>query len=599
MDTSTGPFIRKYYGITLTFLVASIISPWAPMAHCQEQEPESLPSQVRRIFKEHCHRCHNGPGSSSGYGFDVLQHDSLLAKTEEKLVVPYSLKESPLWDAIQKRMPVPLSAERHDFGDAQRAVIKRWIEAGAPVYSSVSVRPFVPLHHMILAIRDDLSRKEMTKPEQLNTRYFSLVHIHNNNQFDEEDIRYQRAALSKVLNSLSWMETIVVPRSVPVGKVQGILYAVDIRTLGWNLNLERPWKNVEILYPYGLKYRDINPEMAAADEQIDALSGSHQAWVRSDWFVVTATLPGLYHTLLDLPKSASALEQRLEVNANDNISNGKVVRAGFPKSGVSGQNRLVERHVTKQGSYWKSYDFRQDNARANIARFPLGPLYRGHPFPELAFRHDGGELIFNLPNGLQAYLLVDANDNRIDTGPVDVVSDDKKVSGTPLIVNGVSCMACHRHGMIPVEDTLRESNALFGTARETVTLLHPSKKAIEKHVEEDKARFLKSLEATMGTLIRAPAKQKTPVTEFREPVTEVVTRYRRHLDIYDVVSELYLENLESLNNEIGKEKRRELTFESLIERKGVLPRYQWDATDSGGSLMQKAAASYFYIPVVR
>ncbi len=447
MDTSTGPFIRKYYGITLTFLVASIISPWGPMAHCQEQEPESLPSQVRRIFKEHCHRCHNGPGSSSGYRFDVLQHDSLLAKTEEKLVVPYSLKESPLWDAIQKRMPVPLSDERHDFGDVQRAVIKKWIEAGAPAYQATTARPFISLKQMILAIRDDLQRAGMLKAEQQNTRYFSLVHNHNNHHFDEEDLRYQRAGLAKVLNSLSWLESISLPREVPVGGELGILYAVDIRTLGWNLNLERPWKNIENLYPYGLKYRNIDDqEMADADAQIESLSGSHQAWVRSDWFVMAATQPTLYHALLDLPKSASALEQRLNVNANENISNDKVVRAGFARSGVSGQNRLVERHVTKQGAYWKSYDFRQDNARANIARFPLGPIYRGHPFPELAFKHDGGELIFNLPNGLQAYLLVDGNDNRIDAGPVDVVSDDKKVSGTPLILNGVSCMAWHAIG---------------------------------------------------------------------------------------------------------------------------------------------------------
>ena len=598
MFTTTGHHIFRKCVFKLAILAFVVVLPGNRLA--QSQENESLPAQVRRIFKEHCHRCHNGTGSSSGgYGFDVLKHESMVNATPEAVVVPHSLKESTLWDAIQKRMPLPLSSERHDFGDAQRSVIRKWIESGAPPYQATTARPFISLKQMILAIRDDLQRAAMLKAEQQNTRYFSLVHNHNNHHFDEEDLRYQRAGLAKVLNSLSWLESISLPREVPVGGELGILYAVDIRTLGWNLNLERPWKNIENLYPYGLKYRNIDDqEMADADAQIESLSGSHQAWVRSDWFVMAATQPTLYHALLDLPKSASALEQRLNVNANENISNGTVLRAGFARSGVSGQNRLVERHVTKQGAYWKSYDFRQDNARANIARFPLGPIYRGHPFPELAFKHDGGELIFNLPNGLQAYLLVDGNDNRIDAGPVDVVSDDKKVSGTPLILNGVSCMACHRHGMIPVEDTIRDSNALFGKAREKVGLLHPTQKVMDKHVEEDKSRFLKSLEATMGVVIRTPAGKKVPITQFREPVTEVVTRYQRHLDAADIVSELYLKNLDKLND-IGKEKRRELVLESLIERKGVLPRYQWDATDSGGSLMQKVAESYFYIPVIR
>ena len=597
MFTTAGRHIFKKCVFKLAILAFVVVLPANGLA--QSQENESLPAQVRRIFKDHCHRCHNGTGSSSGYGFDVLKHDSMVNATPEAVVVPHSLKESTLWDAIQKRMPLPLSSERHDFGDAQRSVIRKWIESGAPPYQATTARPFISLKQMILAIRDDLQRAAMLKAEQQNTRYFSLVHNHNNHHFDEEDLRYQRAGLAKVLNSLSWLESISLPREVPVGGELGILYAVDIRTLGWNLNLERPWKNIENLYPYGLKYRNIDDqEMADADAQIESLSGSHQAWVRSDWFVMAATQPTLYHALLDLPKSASALEQRLNVNANENISNGKVVRAGFARSGVSGQNRLVERHVTKQGAYWKSYDFRQDNARANIARFPLGPIYRGHPFPELAFKHDGGELIFNLPNGLQAYLLVDGNDNRIDAGPVDVVSDDKKVSGTPLILNGVSCMACHRHGMIPVEDTIRDSNALFGKAREKVGLLHPTQKVMDKHVEEDKARFLKALEATMGAVIRTSAGKKVPITQFREPVTEVVTRYQRHLDAADIISELYLKNLEKLND-IGKEKRRELVLESVIERKGVLPRYQWDATDSGGSLMQKVAESYFYIPVIR
>lgn len=596
MLTSVHQSNRLEGGMAVIISVVILVGLDNRRTYAQETEP--LPAQARRVLKAHCHRCHNGPGSSSGYDFDILQHESLVASPGEKWVVGHSLKESPLWDAVQKRMPKPQSPERHGFGDAQRTVIKKWIEAGAPAFPSVSRRPFISLKQMLTAIHGDLSSNGMSQAERLNTRYFSLVHIHNNTHFDDEDIRYQRAALSKVINSLSWMSTITLPRSVPIDQEDGILFAVDIRKLGWDQNQSRPWKIISESYPYGVKYANIDQEMARSDAQIESMSGTHQVWVRSDWFVVTATRPGLYHTLLELPKNAIALEQKLEVNVIGNITNGKVSRAGFAKSGVSGQNRLVERHATKYGAYWKSYDFRQDNARANIARFPLGPHFSNHPFAEHAFKHDGGELIFNLPNGLQAYLLVDGNDNRIDAGPVDVVSDDKKVSGTPIILNGVSCMACHRHGMIRIQDSLRDSNVLFGKPREQVASLHPEQRVLDQIVIGDEARFLKALESATGTFIRTGGNIDPKILQFKEPVTEVVTGYQRHLDVEDIVSELYLSGLKGLQ-EMGKERRRTLALESVIEQKGVLPRYQWDAADADGSLMQKAAEAFFYTPLVR
>ena len=77
----------------------------------------------------------------------------------------------------------------------------------------------------------------------------------------------------------------------------------------------------------------------------------------------------------------------------------------------------------------------------------LGPKFdevQGHQMG--AFEHDGGEIIYALPNGLQAYMLVDGKDARIDAGPLDVVQDRNQHSGNPTIVNGISCMGCHdRH----------------------------------------------------------------------------------------------------------------------------------------------------------
>ena len=59
-------------------------------------------------------------------------------------------------------------------------------------------------------------------------------------------------------------------------------------------------------------------------------------------------------------------------------------------------NRMVERHRSIHGAYWKSYDFAGSVGAQNIFNHPLD------------FTHDGGEVIFNLPNGLQGYYLVNA-----------------------------------------------------------------------------------------------------------------------------------------------------------------------------------------------
>ena len=83
-------------------------------------------------------------------------------------------------------------------------------------------------------------------------------------------------------------------------------------------------------------------------------------------------------------------------------------RAGFNNSGVSNHNRVVERHKSRYGAYWKSYDFAGSVGAQNILTHPLG------------FTHDGGEAIFNLPNGLQGYYLANASGFRLDEAPINI-----------------------------------------------------------------------------------------------------------------------------------------------------------------------------------
>ena len=67
--------------------------------------------------------------------------------------------------------------------------------------------------------------------------------------------------------------------------------------------------------------------------------------------------------------------------------------------------------------------------------------------------HDGGENIFNLPNGLQAYYLADAGGNRLDSAPIEIVRN--LAASDPTVRNGLSCIGCHTEGMKAFEDQVR------------------------------------------------------------------------------------------------------------------------------------------------
>ena len=127
--------------------------------------------------------------------------------------------------------------------------------------------------------------------------------------------------------------------------------------------------------------------------------------IHIDWFLATASTPPLYHELLALPFNGRELEQQLDVDVVGNLTNApgvRVWRAGFNNSGVSTNNRVVERHTSRYGAYWKSYDFAGSVGTQNIFTHPLN------------FNHDGGEAIFNLPNGLQGYYLANSSGFRLD-----------------------------------------------------------------------------------------------------------------------------------------------------------------------------------------
>ena len=117
--------------------------------------------------------------------------------------------------------------------------------------------------------------------------------------------------------------------------------------------------------------------------------------------------------------------------------------------------------------------------------------------------HDGGEVIFNLPNGLQGYYLVNASGFRLDEAPINIVSNP--AASDPTVRNGLSCIGCHTEGMKTLEDQVRsviESNTNPPYNKAQALRLYAEKvKDGRPRVREDMNRYQTSAcRATGGVL---------------------------------------------------------------------------------------------------
>ena len=318
-----------------------------------------------------------------------------------------------------------------------------------------------------------------------NTRYLTLTHYYNYG-IPLSRIHIFTSGLIKLINSLSWMEQGHIPQII--GQSQTIL-KIDLQELGWTSEI---WDRLVEIYPYNLTTADLPVE------RFEELSGTRLPYLRGDWFAFETSRPPLYYEILELPSTEHDLEttggptthtKSLYIDVKENIEQGLAARAGFQVSGVSVNNRLIERHPSPFGAYWKSYDFKKDDGDESriLFSFPLGPS----SYERSSFRHDGGEMIFNLPNGLQAYFLSDARGRRLDEGPLDIVQDKDREDR--VVRNGISCMSCHADGMRKVDDEIRNyvvnSGNFPASVVERVKKLHPEKEVFDQLLEQDIEMF--------------------------------------------------------------------------------------------------------------
>jgi hypothetical protein len=586
------------FRVPLTASLVACLLGLAPLPKARAAEGDH--HAARNMLRTYCHRCHSGGGSEGG-DFDLLDVATLTTAEEgtRPLVAPGNPGGSRLIDRIILQEMPP---DNHPKPGADEvAALWKWIAAGAPAFPQAEQKAPRALSAVLTAAADYASKQDQRTQPFL--RFFTLHTISNHPRTTADDLRLHRAALSKALNSLSRVSQIVVPKAVDESRT---LYVIDLRDLGWDRGTQ--WALLASAYPYGLKY-DAHPNAALrdADTRLRQVVKAVIPMLRSDWFVATATRPPLYHDLLQLPSTLAELKQELKIDSQRDFLNptvDRLARAAFSRSGVSGQNRGIDRHGSGVRVLYESYDELPNRPRGQFFRFPLGPLnlFENHPFADQAFEHDGGELIGALENQLHFYLLVDGTGKRIKEGPIKVVGDALKTSGTNEIVNGVSCMACHKHGIIPFQDELRDRSAVFDQPEAKLRELVPPQAEWDRLQRKDSDAYLDALSKAVLPLWDEPGVAKSNIRDLPEPVGPVARQYRlAYLDVDSLAAELDLPSAASLAN-IGGANLKRLGLGGLlgpdgaIQKDGVVSRNDWEAVNNGVSLMQSVAFELLATP---
>lgn len=445
--------------------------------------------EVRKILSEKCLTCHD-VGKEAEYALNgsILNFDELI---KQQVIRPGNPYASLLVKTIEaglmpkKRFPGDTNTK---LSQSEIDTISNWIAS----LKSQDSDEFTTEDQIMGKVFQDLAF--LSTEEQIHSRYLYF--------YSNRDNTDNVLALKKLLNSLSWNPELIDPVKV---LDDSNLLRIDLRSLGWTADV---WNEILKNYPF--------LRVDARHSEFSLLTGTPFPLVRADWLIATAIKNPLYYKIIGMPSTESQLEKILGVTAASNIQNGNVVRAGFDNSGVSENQRVIERHSSKYGAYWKSYDFSDSLGKHNIFANPL------------SFDRSGGEIIFHLPNGMQGYLLIDAKGKRIDKAPVNIVRDNKRPD--QQVENAISCVRCHSEGLINKQDQI---SAVLSKSKspvddqaflDKVNQLYVPFDQFSKRVEFDNQKHQSALEA-MGILVLI------------DPLTPAIETFERGVDLVQAAVE--------------------------------------------------------------
>ena len=133
-----------------------VISIMASAAHADPPAQQELAKRAFEVLKTNCYRCHGQDGANEG-GFNyVLDRRQLVSRRK---VVPAEPAKSKILRRILNTVdPMPPAEEKVRPRPDDIALLKKWIEAGAPEIEVVAKQSFLSPEYVLQTMRNDLER---------------------------------------------------------------------------------------------------------------------------------------------------------------------------------------------------------------------------------------------------------------------------------------------------------------------------------------------------------------------------------------------------------------------------------------------------------
>lgn len=219
--------------------------------------------------------------------------------------------------------------------------------------------------------------------------------------------------------------------------------------------VQRKDKNGTLLYWDGDKSKPVYDEVKGlaagtwfditAYRTIQTSTKSNHPILRADWFIANASLNPAYSEMLGV-KTLAEFNKLVRYRTEDDDLSGRAVVADSQL--VSLHQRGIEFTPKVNGTYWQTYDYFKSSGINNLLKNPLKKT------------RDAGEVFAELPNGLQAFTLVNEQDKIIDVADGNLVADQITPWKNKLVWNGLySCTTCHRNGAQDITDEVRPLTA--------------------------------------------------------------------------------------------------------------------------------------------
>jgi mono/diheme cytochrome c family protein len=472
----------------------------------------ALEAKALAILKGKCEGCHSPTNSQGGFG-SVANIDAMIGSG--KYLIPGKPDSSLIYTRLNPKVSnfMPPSAA---LSTSEIETVKNWI-AGFKRKAGTVVK--MSMDEVLDVVKKDFDANVGGKLQK-NIRYITF-HTMAAEGWTDADLDNARQALSKVYNSLSNSSQVVKPKAIDKNK---LIYRINLDEIDMD---RQDFEDVmEDTYVYWVEFKD-NKNFDDLKDDI----GDDNFLLRADWFIATAMQPNLYKDLMDLD-DLKELEDDIDIDLKDNIEDKKIMRSGFKKSGVSAFNRVLERQETDNGRYfWISYDFADAEDEQNIFENPFGPDFADLDAGE-QFKEDGGEIIWQLPNGFLAFFLIDAQGIYLDKGPTTIVQNTNGPAPyLNAIVNANSCLDCHRKGLLDKNDELRS----FVKVEKDFS---QDDLDLAREIYVDKGVFTKQIQADTNSYIAALKEAGIDPNAEEEHVKAVTLRFYEDLSFDKTMAEL-------------------------------------------------------------